>query len=338
MTLPLQSLSGPVIPLMYQHGNPGSPDEILGSNNEQLDDAGFAIAGIQDTLNRPPLKQDVAFQIQVIFFFLVQTQQLPDFWNQTGADMIFFLRAIQGMGSLDLIHQAPDGSPALGGDGSPEIDPSTILYKGISEGANNAQRFLPFAPEILAAEATVGGARLSETLIHQSADAILSQIGGILTKLRPVELWVGLSLFQAAFDPQDGHTYLRHLYREPLLPFAGSTDVTPPSTIWTQGIGDSLVPNNATYAMVRELGIPHVRPIAHAVPTLEQVDAPLRENIAPGITSGFFQFDPTTTPGCKDGVQPEGHFCPQSAKIARDQRLHFLLTALQGSPEIVDPF
>src|SRR5262249_52073924 len=185
MTLPLQSLSGPVIPLMYQHGNPGSPDEILGSNNEQLDDAGFAIAGIQDTLNRPPLKQDVAFQIQVIFFFLVQTQQLPDFWNQTGADMIFFLRAIQGMGLLDLIHQAPDGSPALGGDGSPEIDPSTILYKGISEGANNAQRFLPFAPEILAAEATVGGARLSETLIHQSADAILSQIGGILTKLRP---------------------------------------------------------------------------------------------------------------------------------------------------------
>jgi hypothetical protein len=337
LTLPLQSLSGPVIPLMYQHGNPGSPNEIFGSNNEQLDDAGFALTGMQDTLNRE-IGQDVALQTQVIFFFLVQAQQLPDFWNQTGADMIFFLRAIQGMGSLDLIHRDANGNPALGGDGSPEIDPSTILYKGISEGANNAQRFLPFAPEILAAETTVGGARLGETLIHQSADTILQQIGGFLPKLRPVELWVGLSLFQAAYDPQDGHSYLRHLYREPLLPFAGSTDVTPPSTIWTQGIGDSLVPNNATYAMVREMGIPHVRPIAHAVPTLQQVDPPLRENIAPGITSGFFQFDPATTPGCAGGVQPEGHFCPQSAPIARAQRLHFLLTALQGSPEIVDPF
>ena len=337
LTLPLQSLSGPVIPLMYQHGNPGSPNEIFGSNNEQLDDAGFALTGIQDTLNRE-IGQDVSLQVQVIFFFLVQAQQLPDYWNQTGADMMFFLRAIQGMGSLDLIHRAANGGPALGGDGQPEIDPSTILYKGISEGANNAQRFLPFAPEILAAETTVGGARLSETLIHQSADAILQQIGAFLPKLRPVELWVGLSLFQAGYDPQDGHTYLRHLYREPLLPFAGSSDVTPPSTIWTQGIGDSLVPNNASYAMAREMGIPHVRPIAHAVPTLVQVDPPLRENIAPGITSGFFQFDPATTPGCAGGVQPEGHYCPQSAPIARTQRLHFLLTALQGSPEIVNPF
>jgi len=336
MTLPLQSLSGPVIPLMYQHGNPGSPTEIFGSNNEQLDDAGFALMGIEDTLNRE-IGQDVARQVQVIFFFLIQAQQLPDYWNQTGADMMFFLRAIQGMGSLDLIH-AVNGSPALGGDGVPEIDPSTILYKGISEGANNAERFLPFAPEILAAETTVGGARLGETLIHQSADMILQQIGAFLPKLRPVELWVGLSLYQAAFDPQDGHSYLRNLYREPLLPFAGSNDVTPPSTIWTQGIGDSLVPNNASYAMATEMGIPHVRPIAHAVPTLVQVDAPLRENIAPGITAGFFQFDPATTPGCAGGVQPEGHYCPQSAPIARAQRLHFLLTALQGSPEIIDPF
>ena len=339
MTLPLQSLSGPVIPLMYQHGNPGSPEEILGSNNEQLDDAGFAIAGIQDTLNRPPLKQDVAYQIQVIFFFLVQAQQLPDFWNQTGADMIFFLRAIQGMGALDLIHRAANGSPALGGDGSPEIDPSTILYKGISEGANNAQRFLPFAPEILAAEATVGGHRYVEGIIHQDTDGIfdlLDQITSYLPNLRPVELWVGLSLFQADYDPQDGHSHLRHLYREPLLPFAGSTLVRPPSTIWTQGIGDSYIPNNASFAMARELGIPHVRPIAHAVPTLVQVDPPLRENIAPGITSGFFQFDPATAPGCYPGY--EGHFCPQTAPEALQQRLHFFQTALKGSAEIVDPF
>ncbi len=336
-TLPRKALDGPVFPLMYQHGNPGSPTELLGSNSEQIDNAGLALVGFQDTLNRE-LGQDVAIQVLVIFFALVQNQQMPEYWLQTGADQIFFLRAIQGMASLDLMHAGPDGEPALGPDGVPEIDPSTILYKGISEGANNAQRFLPFAPEILAAEATVGGARLGETLIHQSADQILQQISGLMPDLRPVELWVGLSLFQAGFDPQDGHTYLRHLYREPLLPFAGSSDVTPPSTIWTEGIGDSLVPNNASRAMAAELGIPHVRPVAVALPTVEQVDAPLAGNIAPGVTGGYFQFDPFTTPDCIARGEEEGHYCPQSGAEAKAQRLHFLLTALEGEAEIIDPF
>jgi hypothetical protein len=340
MTLPLEALDGPVVPVMYQHGNPGSPREILAEfANGHLDDAGFALMGIQDTLNRE-LGQDINIQVQVIFFFLTQTARISDLWIQTGADMIFFLRAIQGMDDLDLLHRDANGAPAIGPDGVPEIDPSTILYKGISEGANNAQRFLPFAPEILAAEPTVGGARLGETLIHQSAAEILAQLGAFLPELTPVELWVGLSLFQAGYDPQDGHSYLPYLYREPLLPFAGSTDVTPPSTIWTEGIGDTFVPNNASRAMAHALGLPHVRPVARALPTLEQVDAPLSSNIAPGITAGYFQYDPATTPDCRDRIPPqtEGHFCPQTAAEAQAQRLHFLMTALAGNPEIIDPF
>lgn len=345
MTLPFAALDGPVVPLMYQHGNPGSPTELLGANNEQLDDAGFALLGFQDTLNRelsPSGTSDerITAQVLAIFANLLVTRKMPQYWLQTGADQIHFLRAIQGLGTLDLIHRGPGGAPALGPDGQPEIDPSTILYKGISEGANNAQRFLPFAPEILAAEATVGGARLGETLIHQSADQILAQITVFLPQLTPLDLWVGLSLFQAGFDPQDGHTYLRHLYREPLLPFAGSADVTPPSTIWTEGIGDTLVPNNASRAMARELGIPHVGPVQATVPGLEQVAAPLAGNVAPGITAGYFQIDPAITPGpsCQDRVPLEGHYCPQSSAEARAQRLHFLLTALAGTAEIVDPF
>ena len=342
LTLPFAALDAPVFPVMYQHGNPGSPTELLGSNNEQIDDAGFALIGFQDTLNRElspsgTTEQRITAQVLAIFANLLSTQKMPQYWLQTGADQIHFLRAIQGLGSLDLIRRGPGGEPELGPDGQPEIDPSTILYKGISEGANNAQRFLPFAPEILAAEATVGGARLGETLIHQSADQILQQIVLFLPQLKPVELWVGLSLFQAGFDPQDGHTYLRHLYREPLLPFAGSDDVTPPSTLWTEGIGDSLVPNNATRAMVRELGIPHVRPIEVEVPGVPQVDAPLAGNVAPGITAGYFQFRPSNTPDCVARGQLEGHYCPQSSAEARAQRLHFLLSAVEGEAEIVDP-
>lgn len=338
MSLPLEALDGPVPIVMYQHGNPGSPLEaIRDGGTGYLDDAGYAVAGIQDTLNRE-IAQDVGLQVQFILLLSVSSQQLPDYWNQTGADMIGFLRAIQGMGSLDLMHRGEDGLPALGPDGIPEIDTSRILYHGISEGGNNAQRFLPFAPEVIAATPTVGGARLGETMIHQSGSSILAQIGGFLPQLRPRDLWVGLSLFQLGFDPQDGHSYLKHLYREPLLPFAGSDDVTPPSTLWTEGVGDTLVPNNASRAMAREIGLPQVRPIARPVPGLAQVDAPLAENLAPGLTAGYFQYDPATTPYCITRPQPEGHYCPQSAPEAQAQRGHFLESALDGAAEILSPF
>ncbi|RIL03943.1 MAG: hypothetical protein DCC71_14595 [Proteobacteria bacterium] len=338
MTLPIEALDGPVPIVMYQHGNPGSPLEATRDGGTgYLDDAGFAVAGIQDTLNRE-IGQDIALQVSVILFFSVQVQQLPDYWVQTGADMIGFLRAIEGMGALDLMRRGANGEPELGPDGIPEIDTSRILYHGISEGGNNAQRFLPFAPELIAATPTVGGARLGETLIHQSSDDILAQVGALMPDLRPVELWVGLSLFQLGFDPQDGHSYLKHLYREPLLPFAGSSDVTPPSTLWTEGIGDTLVPNNATRAAAIEIGIPQVRPIVRAIPGVAQVDPPVSQNLGAGLTSGHFQYDPATTPYCVTRPQPEGHYCPQSAPEAQAQRRHFLESALEGAAEIVSPF
>jgi hypothetical protein len=338
MTLPLEALDGPVPIVMYQHGNPGGPIEATrDAGTGYLDDAGFAIAGIEDTLNRQ-IGPNVALQLTVVLFSLVQWQQVPDYWSQTGADMIGFLRAIEGMGSLDLLHRDAQGRPAIGPDGVPEIDTSRILFHGISEGGNHAQRFLPFAPEIIAATPTVGSARLAESLIHQSSDAILAQFRPTLPKLRPVDLWVGLTLLQLGFDPQDGHTFLRHLYREPLLPFVGSNDVTPPSALFTEGVGDSLVPNNASRAMAAELGIPHVRPVARNVPTLVQVDAPVAENLAPGLTSGYFQYDPEATPYCVTRPQSEGHYCPQSAPEAQDQRRHFLESALAGAAEIRAPF
>ena len=114
--------------------------------------------------------------------------------------------------------------------------------------------------------------------------------------------------------------------------------MTPPSALFTEGVGDSLVPNNASRAMAVELGIPHVRPIARNVPGLVQVDAPVSQNLTPGLTSGYFQYDPATTPYCVTRPQPEGHYCPQSAPEAQAQRRHFLASALEGAAEIISPF
>ena len=111
---------------------------------------------------------------------------------------------------------------------------------------------------------------------------------------------------------------------------------TPPSTIWTEGIGDTLVPNNVSRAAAAELGVPQVSPAIVPVPTLQQLEAPVSENLGPGLTAGYVQYDPASTPSCVDRDQTEGHFCAQTASEAFAQRLHFYETALQGSPEIID--
>ena len=74
------------------------------------------------------------------------------------------------------------------------------------------------------------------------------------------------------------------------------------------------------------------------IPGLEQESSPLAENLGPGLTSGYYQYDPATTPYCVAAPQPEGHYCPQRAPEARAQRRHFLETALDGAAEIVAPF
>jgi hypothetical protein len=198
MTLPLEALDGPVPIVMYQHGNPGGPIEATRDGGTgYLDDAGFAVAGIQDTLNRQ-IGRDVALQLTVILFSLVQWQQVPDYWSQTGADMIGFLRAIEAMGSLDLLHRDALGHPAIGPDGVPEIDTSRILFHGISE--NRAALALRARDR----GDTDGRQRTSRrVMIHQSSDAPRAVppyhagcAGGSLG---------GAHLFQLGFDPQDGH-------------------------------------------------------------------------------------------------------------------------------------
>ena len=326
LRLPPASAPSPAPIVMYQHGNPGSPNEIKSDSlNGYLASAGFAIGGIWDTINRK--FGDVSAQVGATFFFILQTHAVPAWWNQTGSDMIHFLRALQGLGGTAW---RPATAPQ-----APLLDPGRLFYHGISEGGNNSLRFLPYAQELIAATPTVGGGRLTETLLHQYP-TLLSDLEGFVGAVRPVQLLVGLSLFQHAFDDQDPHSYARFVYRSPVS-IAGLPGGRAPSVLWTEGIGDHYVPNNATRSAARELGIPTVRKVRRSSPVLTEVAAPLRANLAPDRTAGHFQFDPaTTTPGCT--ALSEGHFCPQTAPPAQQQRLHFFQTALEGpAPEIIDP-
>ncbi len=325
LRLPPSSAPGPAPIVLYQHGNPGSPFEAArDSLNGYLTGAGFAVGGIWDTINRK--FGNVASQIGATFFFILQTHAVPAWWNQTGSDMIHFQRALQG---LEGTAWRPADAPQV-----PLLDPTRIFYHGVSEGGNNALRFLPFAHDLVAATPTVGGGRLTETLLHQFP-TLLSDLEAFIGEVRPVQSLVGLSLFQHAFDSQDPHSYARFVYRNPLS-IAAIPGGRPPSLLWVEGVGDTLVPNNATRSAARELGIPTVRKVRRASPVLTETNAPLQGNIAPDRTAGHFQFESAATPGCS--ANTDGHYCPQTAPPAQDQRLHFFRTALDGAaPEIIDP-
>ena len=77
------------------------------------------------------------------------------------------------------------------------------------------------------------------------------------------------------------------------------------------------------------------------VPFLTTVTAPIQGNIDAETTAGFYQYVPmnvpgiTATPGCE--VQPEGHYCAQTAPASLHQRSVFFTSALNGVPVIIDP-
>jgi len=165
----------------------------------------------------------------------------------------------------------------------------------------------------------------------------LGEIQQLLPGAPPTLLIAGLAALQNDGDRDDPIFLARHLYREPLA-VPGLGGATPPSLLWIEGIGDSVVSNNGTRSAADELGVPQVRPVAAPASFLPQVDAPLSGNFAGGVTGGHFQYLPSATPSCVEVRQLEGHYCPQIADEAELQTLHFFASAQAGGAEIVDPF
>jgi hypothetical protein len=350
LAIPKAALAGPVPVTMYQHGNPGSQDEVISEARAYLCAAGFAVMGFTDVLNRdvaPPSTGDatarITAQVVNIVLNLIGNDRLPDYWVETHAEQIAFLRVLETIAADPALRDVvPIGAP----DGIPDLDPGAPrTYVGISEGANNGPGFLPYAPEIRAAALVVGGARLAEVLVHQQAAAFLQTLPTIFPDLSPTDIWVGLALFQTIFDVQDNHNHAPFLYRSP-RPIDGGTRRA--SVLLTEGLTDSLVPNHATESLAYALGpIPQLEPVQKAVPFLQSQAAPIVGNIDAQTTAGFFQFVPDgvigipPTPGClalPTQSRFEGHYCAQDAAEARLQRVLFFQTALAGVPEIRNPF
>lgn len=346
LALPNAALAGPVPIVMYQHGNPGSSEaEVPSAARRSLAAEGFAVIGFTDILNRELSAgivdddQAILAQVTPVLEAILADGRVPDFWAETRAEQIAFLRFLDGLDTLDVL---PLGAP----DGVPDLDPTRPRgYLGISEGANNGPGILPYAPQIRAAALVAGGARLSEVLLHQADTLFLNVLGAIFPNMTPTDIWMGVALFQHLYDRQDAHNHAPFLYRQPVTLSGDSGERA--SVLLIEGLDDSLVPNHATESLAWSLGpLPHLAPVQRAVPFLEVVDGPLQGNLAAGPSGAFYQYVPTgidgidPTPGCA-ALPPssgsEGHYCPQSAAESFLQRATFFTSALDAVPLIIDP-
>ena len=348
LALPKAALQGPVPITMYQHGSPGSAEaEVPSQARLTLAGIGHAVIGFTDNLNREvsggitdPTAAETA-QVAQILIDTIGNRKVPDYYAETNAEQIAFVRMIQGLGTLDVL---PIGAP----DGVPDIDVSAPLtYIGISEGANHGPGLLPYAPEIRGAALVAGGSRLAETVIHQGSQIALGQIGPpLFPDVTPIDLWVVLSLFQTIADGQDPHNHARYIYRDPVM-VAGTMQKA--SILLIEGLNDSLVPNNATNSLAWAMGpIPHLKPVQRVVPYLETIDGPVLKNIDADTTAAFFQYVPVgvegidPTPGCAAlpiSIGGEGHYCAQRAAESLHQReVFFQTTVSNGVPTIITPF
>jgi hypothetical protein len=335
LALPEAAESGPVPIVMFQHGSPGSAEQVYSEALNGLAEAGFAVIGFTDTLNRE-LGQDRVAQETVLFQTLVTQLRFPHFPMQTYGDQMAFLRVIEQLGSLDRV-------PLPSGDGVPDLDVQTPLtYVGSSMGSIHGSAFLSYAPEIKAAALGAGAQRQAEQYFNGGTfiDNFPPALRAFLPNVTPTDYWVGLSIFQMIFDHQDAHHHAAHLYRD-RIQVAGTT--RKPSVLLAEGVGDTRVPNSLTRSLAWTFGpIPHLEPIWESTLILQPITGPVTANIDSETTAAFYQFVPASipgippTPGCTS--EPEGHVCALDAAEARLQRELFLRSAVEDPvPTITDP-
>lgn len=350
LAVPARASRTPAPILVYQHGNPGSAQEEIGSRRQDAYlEAGFAVVGFTDLWNRgrAPSGADrrdvIVQQVAALADSVRRGGVVPDDWLVTLGEQLALVEALPELASLDVL-------PLSAPDGRPELDPSLpIVYEGVSQGAIHGQALVAWSDRIRAASLVVGGARLAELALHQAASSMVRALPFLFGDFRPIDLWVTLALFQTAIDRQDAHLHALRLSRE----FGSPPGSLPrPSLLVTAGLGDGYVPNRASRSLAWSLGpLPWIDEPEGAGPLLPRATAPLRGNLPDGTTGAYVEVVPygstrAAAPGCLPAVLPlpedvlrEGHFCAQLADESVRRRVRFLRSAVDDAPPtVIDPF
>ena len=138
------------------------------------------------------------------------------------------------------------------------------------------------------------------------------------------------AIAQHPLDGSDPATYAPHILHDRL------DDAPPPHLLVQVAMADEVVDVSSGHTLARALDIPHMEPVAEAVPLLTVTDAdPVQGNLE-GRTAAFFQYA-TVTSGGQD-VEATHIDTPFSVEYRRQTR-QFLLDWLGGeTPRVMNPY
>lgn len=251
--------------LQFGHGFFGSRDESLGFPAELAEEKGFVVVaadwwGFSDA--------DQSAVADAIVDDLSEAARMGDRVHQAMANLMYAARAARGP-ILDLAELQVSGEPAY--------DPTAIYFYGISMGHILGGTYVALSPDVERAALSVGGANFSMMLFRSQAfGAFLALIGFVVDdRLDQQKLGVLLQSMLDRFDPM---TYARFIGGEPL---AGSPEK---KVLLHAGLGDLAVPNLATEAHARTLGLGLLAPATRPVVGLVEIAPPTGEG-------AFVEFD-----------------------------------------------
>lgn len=161
--------------------------------------------------------------------------------------------------------------------GRPLLDPRRVFYYGISNGGVQGLTQLALSPDLQTGCLNVPGGFWSH-MLWRSAD--FRMLGGLLAASYPdpLERQLIVALSQVLWDYTDPATYAPHVLGD-LLP----GNLLPKRVLYQEGLGDAQVPNLATRAMVRTMGLSLLNQPVEAVFGVGQVTGP--------VASAYVQYD-----------------------------------------------
>lgn len=200
--------------------------------------------------------------------------QLTDRLQQAHVNFLYLARLVRS-GALERL-------PELQLGGRIVLDSKRTSYYGISNGAVQGVLQLALSAELSRGALNVGGGFWSH-MIWRSADfkdfaALLA-----ISYPDPIDRQVLVALTQWHWDYTDPATYAPHLLRD-FLPGSGPQK----PLLYQEGVGDAQVPNMATRALVRTMGLSLLNQPVEAVFGIGQVSGPVR--------SAYVQFDVGVSP------------------------------------------
>lgn len=289
--------------VIHGHGLSNHRGSMLGIVNE-LARAGFAMIaiddvqhgsrqGLRDQLNnfsgsyRGPDGIPDTVGLPIAFFAgFADFVAMRDNFRQTVLDETSLVRLIQSS-RLDLSALA-----RAAGNEVATLDPQRIYWSGGSLGGIMGAMTIAIEPEIRAAALQVPGASFVQLittgsaelapLVSTLANAALGVKGDEVTdEFHPVA-----NLLAAVTESGDPIGYAPHVLHDPLLPERDTPDV-----LITYAVYDEVLPNIATVALMRALGVSLASPHLLPLPGIPIVAAPVVANVA-GHTAAAVQYQP----------------------------------------------